>query len=138
VYLNNVVGPGTGDSLDFFTFTGLTPSAPFQVQLTDAQFSGLIGLYSGNTLVSSGILVGGVPTVSGIADSLGRVKIGVTGAGDNTFVGAHVQTGQYTLQLLLVPEPASAILLASGAGFAAICGRSRRRSRAPLHRIGAV
>ncbi len=42
--INNIVGPGTGDSLDFFTFTGLEPFQEFTATL-DANFPALIALY---------------------------------------------------------------------------------------------
>jgi hypothetical protein len=72
-----------------------------------------------------------VPTVAGFADSQGRAKIGVTGLGDTNFVGAHVQVGQYTLQIVQVPEPPSAILAACGPGLAGLYlwARSRRARR---------
>lgn len=125
VTVNNIVGPGSGDSLDFYMFSGLEPFMPFTAQLTDVAFDALIGLYDGNTLVATGTLVDGVPTLSGMADSMGRVKIGVTGAGDGTFVGAHDKVGTYTLQVTAVPEPAGFVLFAAGAAL--LCASWRRR-----------
>ena len=50
--LNNIVGPGTGDSLDFFLFTGLQPHQAFTAQIDSAGFHALIGQFdsAGNLL----------------------------------------------------------------------------------------
>ena len=80
VTVNNIVGPGSGDSLDFFLFSGLTPNQPFVAHIINPGFDSLIGWYnSANVLLASGN-----PTVNGIADSMGRAKIGVgeQGTGD--------------------------------------------------------
>jgi hypothetical protein len=131
VTVNNVVGPGTGDSLDFFLFSGLTPNTPFLATLPVAEFDGVLGHYSSaNVLLATSTLVEGVPTVAGVADNLGRAKIGVTGLGDSAFVGAHVEVGAYTLQIVEVPEPAGAILAACGAGLAGLYWIGRRKRAA--------
>lgn len=134
VTVNNVVGPGSGDSLDYFLFSGLQPFIPFTAQLTDVEFDALIGLYdSGNSLVTLGTLVGGVPTLTGIADSMGRVKIGVTGLGDNAFQGAHAQTGIFTLVIVPVPEPDGGLMLVVGTALWCLMRKCRRgRRRRPL------
>jgi hypothetical protein len=129
VVVNNVYGPGTGDSLDFFTFSGLAPNAPFTAKLTFAGFDALIGLYNGNTKIATGTLVGGIPTLTGFADGTGRVKIGVTGAGDDNFTGAHLQVGAYTLQVIQVPEPAGAALFGAGAALVCLWWKGRRGER---------
>jgi hypothetical protein len=125
VTVNNVVGPGSGDSLDFFTFSGLDPFMPFTARLTDAGFDALIGLYDGDVQVGVGMLVAGVPTLSGIADATGSVKLGVTGLGDNDFVGAHAETGQYTLEVIPIPEPAGIVLWGIGAALFCLFSKSR-------------
>jgi hypothetical protein len=124
--LNNVIGPGTGDSLDFFTFTGLAAFQSFEVKLT-SDFAGLIGQYSGNTRIASSIIGSPIPTIIGLADAGGNVKIGVTGAADTNFTGAHIAAGQFTLQLI-VPEPTGAISLGIGAALVG-CYGIRKRSR---------
>jgi hypothetical protein len=130
VTVNNLVGPDSGDSLDFFLFTGMQPFVPFTARLTSVQFDAIIGLFDGlNNLVATGELVNGVLTLEGITDGLGRVKIGVTGLGDDDFLGEHSQVGMYTLEIepVLVPEPGSAVLLATGAALVGLLGRRRRR-----------
>jgi hypothetical protein len=131
VTVNNIVGPGTGDSLDFFLFTGMDPFAPFTARLTEVEFDAIIALYDGLNLVGTGAPVDGVLALEGIADGLGRVKIGVTGLGDDGFLGEHAQVGAYTLEVvpIIVPEPGGAILLATGAALLCLFGRCGRRRR---------
>jgi hypothetical protein len=134
VRVNNVEGPGSGDSLDFFVFSGLGAAKPFMATLT-AEFQGKIGLYDDfNNLVATSQLIGGVQTISGFANALGKVKLGVTALVDTDFIGEHAEVGAYTLTV--VPEPAAGVLALSGA--AAICGllwqlgfggRQKRRRR---------
>jgi hypothetical protein len=141
VTVNNIVGPGSGDSLDFFLFTGMQPFVPFTARLTDVQFDAIIGLFDGlNNLVATGELVNGVLTLEGLTDGLGRVKIGVTGLGDDDFLGQHAQVGTYTLEVepVLVPEPGSAVLLATGAALVGLLGRRRRRGRRKRRRVGPI
>ncbi len=127
VTVNNVVGPGTGDSLDFFVFTDFEPFQEVTATITDAEFDALIAIYDNITLVTSS--VGGPPTLVGQADAAGNFRVGVTGLGDDGFAGAHALVGAYTLEVLPVPEPASMILLAiGGLGFAAWSVRRRRTS----------
>lgn len=126
--INNIVGPGTGDSLDFFTFTGFQAFEPFTVELTNAQFAGLIGWYSdANNLLGVSNPGDAIPTLSGVADSAGNVKIGVTGIGDFSFLGEHAQVGTYTLAI--VPEPTAALAMATGGILLGWYGTRRRRRR---------
>jgi hypothetical protein len=125
--LNNVIGPGSGDALDFVTFTGLAAGQSFEVVLT-SEFSGLIAQYNAtnNTRgVTSTVLD---QKITAVADFMGRVKIGVTGAADTNFTGAHTAIGNYTLQI--VPEPAGIISFGIGAALLGYYGIRKRRERA--------
>jgi hypothetical protein len=130
VTINNVVGPGTGDSLDYFWFSGLRPGQQFTARLT-ADFGALIGLYSGvNNLVAVSHPGDAAPTLIGNADAQGRILIGVSGGNDTGFKGEHVDAGQYLLTVIpavTVPEPSSVVLLALG-GTLAMLGPGLRRS----------
>lgn len=131
VTVDNIVGPGTGDSLDYFVFRGFQPFEPFSAQVTDAQFSALIALFDPLTNAFIKSSVGGAPVLTGVADQFGRVKIGVSGLGDNNFLGEHFQVGDYKLSMLsLVPEPSTLALLTVGAAVLGLRvlrhGRRRR------------
>lgn len=130
ITLNNVIGPGSGDSLDFWVFTGLAPFQEFTATF-EGEFAGLIAQYdAANVRIATTNAFEAIPTLIGTADFLGRVKIGVTGVGDSNFTGAHVAAGDYTLALAVVPEPGSALLAGLGAAglrFWVRQNRSRRR-----------
>jgi hypothetical protein len=130
VTVNNVVGAGKGDPLDFFVFSGLAPFSPFIARLTESEFPGIVGLYDGdNNRVATSTLIDGVPTIEGFADNSGRVKLGVTAEVDPQFTGEHVEVGQYTL--VVVPEPASGLMLATGTALVCLfwmCRRGERRA----------
>jgi hypothetical protein len=114
VTVDNIVGAGTGDSLDFFTFAGFQPFEPFTAELSQSDFPGLIGWFSApNVLVAASDPQALVPTLSGVADEFGRVTIGVTGIPDLGFLGEHAEVGNFTLSI--VPEPSSAMALGLGA-----------------------
>jgi hypothetical protein len=131
ITLNNVIGPGTGDSLDFWVFTGLQPFQEFTATFS-GEFAALIALYDpANVRIAQTGPFDAIPTLTGTADLLGRVKIGVTGVGDTNFTGAHIAAGDYTLALTVVPEPGSVFLAglgAAGVWFLIRQNRSRRRS----------
>jgi len=131
ITLNNVIGPGTGDSLDFWLFTGLAPFQEFTATFA-GEFAGLIAQYNAaNVRIAQTNAFDAIPTLTGTADLLGRVKIGVSAVGDTNFTGAHVAAGDYTLTLAVVPEPGSVILAglgAAGVWFWLRQNRSRRRS----------
>jgi hypothetical protein len=128
--INNIVGPGTGDSRDFFVFNGLEPFQEFTATLT-ADFAAKMALFdSVNNLVTTSSLVNGLNQLTGTADFMGRVKIGVTGADDVNFTGAHVNFGQYGIVLTTVlPEPAGIAMLGLGLAALAWCGRQYRGRR---------
>ncbi len=138
VTLNNVIGPGTGDSRDFYVFAGLHPFQAFTARIDVATFPAMIGMFnSSNILVTKSNPTDPTATLTGHADALGRVLIGVTGAPDTGFIGQHSEVGTYTLEVLPVnvPEPSTAVLVVLGATLAG-CWRQRRRGRSawPRHR----
>ena len=129
VLLNNVIGPGTGDSRDFFVFSGLQPFQPFSAKIDVATFPAMIGQFNNsNVLVSKSSPADPTATITGHADALGRVLIGVTGAPDSGFTGQHSEVGTYTLEVVpvTVPEPSTALLLVVGAALAGCWRRCRR------------
>ena len=128
VTVQNIVGPGSGDSLDFFWFSGLQPNQQFTAMLS-ADFDARLGLFGGpgNTLQqSSG---DPTPTIVGMADALGRALLAVTGLGDTSFGGVHAEAGNYTLAVAphVVPEPAGITLAALGMALLAVRRCTRRR-----------
>ncbi|MEX0676054.1 MAG: hypothetical protein WD063_03195 [Pirellulales bacterium] len=133
VTVNNVIGAGRGDSLDYFLFSGLSAYAPFTAQL-NTEIDAIVGLYDGmNHLIATSTPVDGVQTLAGITDRFGRVKLGVTGAVDPLFAGQHTVVGPYTL--VVVPEPQSGVMLAAGTALVCLFRRFRRgRRRAREHR----
>ena len=129
VTLQNIVGPGSGDSVDFFQFSGLLPNQQFSASLAANGFSPLLGQFgnANNVLQSMG---GANPVLTGVADGQGKVLLAVTGAGDTQFIGQHIGVGTYSLVLspMPVPEPQSLVLAAVGAALAGWMAR-RRGSR---------
>ncbi len=127
VTIQNIVGPGTGDSLDFFWFSGLQPNQQFTAMLT-ADFDARLGLFGGpgNTLQQSN--GDPTPTISGFADGLGRALFAVSGLDDTAFGGVHAEVGNYTLSIVpyVVPEPTSITLAALGTLLVGLRLRKRR------------
>jgi hypothetical protein len=132
VILNNVIGPGTGNSIDFFQFTGLAAGQAFTAKFDASAFPGMLGVFnSAFSLIAVSNPNDPAGTLSGHADALGHVIIGVTGAGDTQFTGQHADTGAYTLQVIpsgVTPEPSTAVLAGLGATLAALLWQRRRRA----------
>ena len=126
--IENIVGPGDGDSLDFFLFSGMQPNQPFTATLS-ADFNARLGLFGGPSKTLQASSGTPTPTISGVADGLGRALFGITGLDDTTFGGVHAEVGTYTLTVapMAVPEPGSVVLLAAGVATLAIFRRRRRR-----------
>lgn len=130
VTINNIVGPGTGDSLDFFLFSGLLPNQKFDAMVTGAEFPALLGLFNTQTrlLLSSNSDI--MPGLVGFADSQGRVLVGVSGKPDSLFKGEHAEVGDYSVEIIpVVPEPSAGVLLIVGGALAGFWARRRRQSR---------
>lgn len=129
--VQNIVGPGLGDSVDFFLFSGLQPNQEFTAALSGVSFDSRLGWFGGPSNNLLGSANGPTAIVAGVADGLGRALLAVTGAGDTQFQGVHAEVGTYTLLVtpIAVPEPASVALLGSGAALAAFFGLQRRRRR---------
>jgi hypothetical protein len=127
VTLQNIVGPGSGDSIDFFLFSGLLPNQQFTAALAATGFSPLLGQFgnANNLLQSQG---GANPMLAGVADAQGKVRLAVTGADDPQFFGQHVGVGTYSLVIspVAVPEPQSLVLAAAGAVLAGFLWRRGR------------
>ncbi len=133
VTVNNIVGPGTGDSVDFFWFSGLLPGQEFLATLTAADFDPLLGWFGGpgNALLEASEPGAAAPMITGVADQNGRALLAVTGVPDVQFKGEHVEVGQYTLVVIpeAVPEPSSVALLGLGGALVGLYWRRRRRGR---------
>lgn len=114
--------------LDYVTFTGLQPGAPFEATVTPEfdDFRSLLGLFDSNgNLIRfsdfdesshSSLIMGTIPDD-------GEVHLAVTGRsefdflGDFDFIGAHEGFGDYRLDLAIVPEPTTAGILVVGGAF---------------------
>ncbi len=110
-------------------FSGLTPFQQFTAKIDASTFSAMIGVFnSSNVLVVKSNPNDPTATLTGQADALGRVLIGVTGSPDTSFTGQHSEVGTYTLEVVptIVPEPSTAVLLVVGASLAIWRGRRRR------------
>jgi len=116
VYIDNTVGAGGANDVDFFTYTGLTPGAEFTVRTVNPALPELdtyLGWFDSNgglldtnddIDVANGILLS---QLEGTVPPEGMLTFAVTGYGDVGFVGNHQTFGSYELQL----ELASAGLL---------------------------
>ncbi|HEX6962383.1 MAG TPA: VPLPA-CTERM sorting domain-containing protein [Lacipirellula sp.] len=105
VYIDNTVG-FTGD-VDFFTFSGLTPGAPFTAETFDPQSSQVdtfLGLFD-----ASGTLIdhddddgeGDLSRLEGTVPTSGSLNLAVSGFGDGSFAGSHEQSGTYELTVTI-------------------------------------
>jgi len=142
VVIDNVLGAGDGDALDFWRFTGLPAGTPFVLEVIASEFDPLLGLFDSDNPAAGPIDTDGGPAVlprlEGSVPDDGQLLAGVTGLADTGFVGEHIQVGAYTLRVTVVPEPAAGVLLAMGLAAvlwlrhpAAVRRLSSRRSSCP-------
>ena len=129
VTINNIVGPGTGDSLDWWVFSGLLPGQAFTAKITGSQFPALTALANSSNVITT-ISNPNDPfaMLTGTADAQGKVKIGVSAVGDTLFKGEHAEAGTYTLQVF-VPEPSGIALALMGAVGCLVWVRRCRAAR---------
>lgn len=120
VVIDNLLGAGTGDALDFWRFTGLPAGLPFMAEIVASEFDSRLGLFDGEVEARPlGDSVAMLTSLSGTVPGSGELLVGVTGESDIDFLGEHAEAGNYTLRVVVVPEP-TAWALASVA--AASCG----------------
>ena len=132
VTINNIVGAGTGDSLDFWIFSGLLPGQAFTAKINTSTFGALLAtVNSSNVLTAISNPNDPFATLTGFADGQGKVRLGVSAVGDTLFKGEHAATGTYTLQVIpvAVPEPSSMALALMGGILTVAISRHRRRAR---------
>ncbi|BBO36435.1 hypothetical protein [Lacipirellula parvula] len=107
VYIDNLGYFNVGADIDYFTFTGLTPGAPFTAQTFDPQSVAIdtqIGWFG-----DSGFLIDedddsagdGLSLLAGTVPANGKVTLAVTGTGDDAYLGDHFASGPYELKLTL-------------------------------------
>ncbi len=118
-----------GSDVDFFTFSGLTPGTIFSAETTAGDFDTMLGLFDddGSLLYfedSGGI--GLLSKLEGLVPASGKLNIAVTGWNDQQFSGFHLLSGDYTLTLTAVPEPATLVLWLL-TGVIGVCWWSRKR-----------
>jgi hypothetical protein len=104
VYIDNTVGPPTSWDVDFFRFTGLTSGAQFAAGTLGTGIDTFLGWYSseGALLETDDNGGGGVLSrIEGTVPADGTLTFAVTGYGDDDFVGAHNEQGDYQLVLEL-------------------------------------
>ncbi len=130
--LGNMRLGGTGGDVDFFSInliageiiTIVTTPQPPDFTTPDT----LLGLFDNNqTLLQldddSGPGLGSL--VQWQATYTGTHFFAVTGFPDQNFTGGHSQVGNYVLTVSIVPEPATILALAAGAGL--LIARRRRK-----------
>jgi hypothetical protein len=110
VYIDNLGYFSANADIDYFTFTGLTPGAPFTAQTFDPQNIAIdtqIGWFG-----DSGFLIAedddggsdGLSLLTGTVPNNGKITLAVTGTNDDAYVGDHFASGPYELKLTLGGE----------------------------------
>lgn len=120
---------GGGSDVDFFTFTELPTGAPFIAEITNGSFDTVLGLFddAGELVaVDDDAGAGVLSRLEGITPSGGVLHLAVSGYSDFNFTGDHFQSGEYRLELTVIPEPGSLGLVLAAV---ALCGRHMRIRR---------
>lgn len=121
----------SGSDVDFFSFTGLTPGALMNAEITSAEFDTTLGLFDsdGNLIASDDDSGDGLLSLLEVAVSAeGVVNLAVSGYGDFVFLpDSHDQSGEYELTLTAVPTPAAVWLF--GAGMLGLAGLGHRKNQ---------
>ncbi|WP_428307234.1 dockerin type I domain-containing protein [Lacipirellula sp.] len=110
VYIDNLGYFSVNADIDYFTFTGLTPGAPFTAQTFDPQNIAIdtqLGWFG-----DSGFLISedddggsdGLSLLTGTVPPNGKVTLAVTGTNDDAYLGDHFASGPYELKLTLGGE----------------------------------
>lgn len=130
VNIDNIVGLGTGDAIDFWRFTDLDPGVSFTAEISSGLINSRLGFFDEWGLLLNSDDDGGEGLFSllqGVVPENGEIVLGVTGSADEQFVGEHIETGSYTLIVTTaVPEPQTVVLFALG-GLTCWMFRGRRR-----------
>ena len=116
---NNI--PGT---LDFYTFTNLSPGEVLTAEITQGNLDTALGLFNDQGELIYADDDDGVGLLSRIPDLVvpesGEIHLAVTGNPDFQFIGRHLEEGDYVLNLLQgdneIPEPMTLV----GTGFALV------------------
>lgn len=116
--LSNFFGPPS--DVDYWAFHNLTPGLEFSAEVIAGEFDAVLGSFDadGNLLDAdddSG--AGSLPRLTGIVPANGVVTLAVSGYADFGFNGTHSESGTYSLQLTVVPEPTAVALLVLAGGL---------------------
>lgn len=108
--VDNFVNIVPGD-VDFYRFSGLPPGKPFVAEILSGSFDTVLALFDDTT---GGLIIfdddggeGLLSRVDAVAPSSGEIVLAVSGYDDFGFVGAHQESGEYTLVISVIPEPVS-------------------------------
>lgn len=113
--------------VDFYRFTDLPAGFLFVAEVTEGDFDSILGLFDDETGAPLDIDDDGgedlLSAIVGIVPDSGELVLAVTGFEDFSFIGAHEESGAYTLTVFVIPEPST---LALGC-CAALAALPRRR-----------